>query len=757
MRLLGATLASAALAVALPSASQTPSASSSSSSGATEPCAVVSRILENSGAKIVAAEAAYKCLKSVPVAVKDDEELIDELKLLWQWHSETGWLKNPPSTWELGPLDLIGELDKIKKNLRSYDSEYDVQAAINRLTIRTGNYHFNYEPDILQVFSFQRLLGVATVSEDGTSVPKTYVSADLFAHKDDDSIDISPIKSINGEDVQEFLEKVADDSQYINPDARYNSLTDRGLQDSSWGYFVAQEAYQGAFTNLTFVNGTTRNIINVAKTRQNFTGIATGKDFFQAFCTGDISSWEADSEMMKKGHSKAAPLRRWAKRQTIPSDDYPKPIVKHSLGAVAGYFLSGPGLWDVAVLKIISFDLEVTGYREFQKVIRQFLERCTKANKKKLVIDLRENSGGETALLLDAFMQLFPDKEPFSAQRYRAQDQFKLVGEALDAIRTNETALKWAERNTELDIASGYSLRYWSYWNFVDANGKTFSSWDSFYGPHKFNDDEFSSIVRYNLSNSNPSSILPTNFTFTESSSIKKAPFSSDNIVMFTDGLCGSSCASFHEELKNIAGIKAVTVGGRAKPGPMQTIGGTKGGEVIPFSAVSDEIPQLLNATTQLGIAPDLDSPSILRLLDTEQVFLRVGDSYSRLQVQDQIRKGDSSQTPLQYIYEAADCRIWYTPQTLLNPEKAWAAAWNAHVNRTNCVAGSTGHNSSLSGGYKAYGAGALHGEMDKGKDGSSSGGGEKDKDSETNTASSAWKPSLGLVSGVVALLGLLL
>jgi hypothetical protein len=47
---------------------------------------------------------------------------------------------------------------------------------------------------------------------------------------------------------------------------------------------------------------------------------------------------------------------------------------------------------------------------------------------------------------------------------------------------------------------------------------------------------------------------------------------------MFTDALCGSSCASFHEELKNIAGVKAVTVGGRPENKPIQTITGSKGG-----------------------------------------------------------------------------------------------------------------------------------------------------------------------------------
>ncbi|PLB46888.1 hypothetical protein P170DRAFT_363387 [Aspergillus steynii IBT 23096] len=751
MRLFGATLASAALAVALPSVSRTISSTPSSTpSGATEPCAVVGRLLESSDTGFIPAESAYKCLKSVPVAIKDDEELIDELKLLWGWHSETGWLKNPPSTWELGPLDLIGELDKIKNSLGSYDSEYDVQMAIYRLTVRTGNYHFNYWPDILQVFGFQRLVGVATVSEDGTSVPKTYVSQDLIAQEDDNDIDISPIKSINGQDVQKYLQWVADESQYINADARYNQATYKGR--NSQNTFTVQESYQDAFTNLTFANGTTRHLINVAATDQNFTGIASGKDFFQSFCTGDISSYEVYSESMKKGdngYKKTAPRRRWTKRQVIPSNDYPEPIVEHSEGAVAGYFLTESGLTDVAVLKIITFDPEESTYKEFQSVIRRFLEKCTRANKKKLIIDLRENGGGETALLLDAFMQLFPDKEPFSAQRYRAQEQFKLIGEAVDAIWTNKTALKWVEDETSLFISSGASLRYWSYWNFVNANDKTFASWDSFYGPHEYNDDEFSSIVRYNLSNSNPNSILPANFTFTESSS-KKASFAADDIIMFTDGLCGSSCASFHEELKNIAGIKAVTVGGRARSGPMQTIGGTKGGEVIPLSSVSDDIPELLNATVQLGIA-DLDQSSIHRLIDTEQVFLRVGDSGSRVQVQDQIRKGDSSETPLQYIYEAADCRIWYTAKTLFYPEQAWAAAWNAHTNHTKCVENSTDQSSSLSGGYKAYGSGSLKGEMDQGEDGNDS-----DSAGKTNAATT-WRPSLVYVSGLAVLMGLML
>ncbi|KAA8644776.1 hypothetical protein EYZ11_005133 [Aspergillus tanneri] len=706
MRFLGVTVALVALAAAQGSYGTTSSTSSSTASDTSEPCARVSHLLRNSDSDYIPAEIAYKCLASVPVAVEADQKLIDELKLLWEWHSEVGWLKNPPSSWELGSVDLLAELDKIRENLGSYGSEYDVQLAIQKLAIRTGNFHFNYQPDILQVFSFYRSFAIATVSEDGTKMPLTYVAEDLILKEDDDSIRISPISMVNGQDVQKFLNWVASASQYTDPDARYNNVMYKANQISSAGSFRNQESYQGPVSNVTFANGTSQVFTNLAYSNLDFTEVTSGKTFFQQFCTGKVSGIETLLS------SKKSPPHRWSKRQTILHDDYPKPVVEHSRGAVAGYFMTISGFTDVAVLKIISFDPEDDTLSEFQKTVKQFLAKCTQANKKKLIIDLRENGGGSTSLLLDTFMQLFPDITPFSGQRYRAQEQFKLIGDTVSALWNNKRGRALANFQTAMDQGFSSDLRYWTYWNFLDTNGETFSTWDDLYGPHEFNGDNFTSIIRYNLSNSNPTSVLVPNFTFLEHSSTSTPPFKADNIVIFSDGLCGSSCASFHEELKNIAGVKAVAVGGRAQTGPMQTIGGTKGGEVIPLVSVSFGVSQLLNLTNILSTG-DLDQPIIQRLLNTDQVFNRAGDTISRLQVQDQVRKGDKSQTPLQYIYEAADCRLWYTAKMLLNPEEAWAAAWNAHTERTMCVEGSTNHSSSISGGFKPYGPRPLDGEMD--------------------------------------------
>lgn len=196
---------------------------------------------------------------------------------------------------------------------------------------------------------------------------------------------------------------------------------------------------------------------------------------------------------------------------------------------------------------------------------------------------------------------------------------------------------------------------------------------------------------------------------------------------MFTDALCGSSCASFHEELKNIAGVKAVTVGGRPENKPIQTITGSKGGEVVPVITFPQYAGIMLNVTNRIKLNSVKTNDATLQTLSTvDQVAVRIGDSSSRVQTQDQVRKGDKTATPLQYIYEAADCRIFYTPATYSDPDAAWKQAWNAFSDSSKCVEGSTGHKSSISGGYKPYGAGQVKAEDQPAAPASGSSGNKK-------------------------------
>ncbi|MAD87961.1 MAG: hypothetical protein CL912_33790 [Deltaproteobacteria bacterium] len=64
----------------------------------------------------------------------------------------------------------------------------------------------------------------------------------------------------------------------------------------------------------------------------------------------------------------------------------------------------------------------------------------------------------------------------------------------------------------------------------------------------------------------------------------------------------------------------------------------------------------------------------------------------------DQVRE-DAQDVPLQFIYEAADCRIFYTAEMLTNYSVLWQRAADAlWSNSSLCVDGSTGHSSSGNG-----------------------------------------------------------
>ncbi|KAH7389609.1 hypothetical protein DE146DRAFT_171331 [Phaeosphaeria sp. MPI-PUGE-AT-0046c] len=728
----------------------------------TEPCAAVASSLSRSSSSTsgIPAQLAFDCLNSVPVDTNGNRQLIDELKEVWKFQSELVWYKNPGSDWEYGSLDIIGELDSIKTNLGSFKSEYAVQLAIQNITVRTGNFHFNYVPDILQIFQFKRPFNIASISSDGKALPKVYVHEDI-ASLAAGNRRVSAIEQINSQDPYEFL-KATWFSQYIDSDGRMSNMFSKGDTEHQ-GAFALQDKYDGNSTDIKWANGSTVSFRNLAFSDLSFSRVRDGRTFFQTFCTGAVSGAVAQSATTKGKDADAdagntPDLSSWLrphvisphapgqvmtipqgdyhtrnKRQTITNALYPDAVAKDSGGTVAGYFLTGQGYQDVAVLKIISFSNpnssgETLYNNEFQAVIKDFLAQCERQKKTKLVIDLRENGGGATNLLLDAFMQLFPELDPFSAQRYRASEPWLKIGEAVNDIRSN-TDMARKYRTTVGETIEDTSLfRYWAWWHFRKADGENFASWDEFNGPLKLNSDELTVTMRYNYSNSDRVSILPTGFNFVNGT--RPSLFDPKNVVMFTDGLCGSSCASFAEELKNIAGVKAVAVGGRPEEKPMQTVTGSKGGEVIPMFIFPEYAGTLLNISSRIGISTlKANDATLSKIANVPRIAVRASDAASRVQSQDQIRKGDSTATPLQFIYDAADCKIFYTADSYSDPDLAWKQAWDAFSDDSKCVKGSTKHKSSISGGFKAFGAKDLtaddqpkapEGSGSKGKSGAS-------------------------------------
>lgn len=145
-----------------------------------------------------------------------------------------------------------------------------------------------------------------------------------------------------------------------------------------------------------------------------------------------------------------------------------------------------------------------------------------------------------------------------------------------------------------------------------------------------------------------------------------------------TDGLCSSTCALFMELMRHQAGVRTVVVGGRPVTGPMQAPAGSRGAQLYSVGDLDAdiEVASRINAT-----AGDILPP---RQLD---VFV----SQLTINLRDQIRQGED--IPLQFLYEAADCRIFYTLQTVYNFTNLWKYATEAAGTRPElCVAGSTGY-----------------------------------------------------------------
>lgn len=132
------------------------------------------------------------------------------------------------------------------------------------------------------------------------------------------------------------------------------------------------------------------------------------------------------------------------------------------------------------------------------------------------------------------------------------------------------------------------------------------------------------------------------------------------------------------ELMHHEAGVRTVTAGGRPSTGPMQAASGSRGAEFYS----SDDLDADFEFAEDINATAGALLPS-----RAEDVFFL----YAGINLRDQIRKGQS--LPSQFLYEAANCRIFFTPYTFNNLTKLWKYAADAIWTTPElCVQGSTGY-----------------------------------------------------------------
>ncbi|CEL06480.1 hypothetical protein ASPCAL09657 [Aspergillus calidoustus] len=647
-------------------------------------------IVKHTGTPVFDSSFVLACLTSVPFNAAVGSRLIRYLNDTLQFYSTLAYLADPPAGYQQPAVDLVAGLVELQHTIDGggFENEYDFENAIQRLLQAAHDDHLALVGGVLSPFAFGSPYAIASVSLDGRELPKVYVAADLFANQTNNlAWAVSPISTINGQDVVDFLTEFAAANSVgkLEPHADWNMLMQSGALDVQ-GYFEvfygAATFYPGNTLILGFENGsyTEPQTWDGLYYSPGDTGpLETGGDFYNFFMLGlypESYVANASTEVDDLVQSDDAPCPTAIPEPGELLGAYPAAAgvvpaasCTNDQGSVRGYFLNESSLAVLSIPAFVSYGEEGT---RFPDTVRDFLRRSRRAGLRKVVIDLQQNSGGQSLLAIDIFKLFFPAVDPFAASRRRASPWADVLGSAFTEY--------WQHLGDDETLWYTLLTNEWVAASRLDAeSGEYYNSWEEYFGPAgTYNGDAFTNLERYNLSD-NIFSEEAAGIDIDDSSSSPEL-YDAQDIIMLTDGLCSSSCALFIEMMHQ-TGVRTVVAGGQPHYGPMQGAAGTRGAAAYTAQQLDEDIEgtqYIRNVSTpgEVGL-PD-------RSLGLYLPFLGVN-------LRDQIHEHDPEHVPLQFQYQPAECRIFYTPKTWYNYTALWIHAADAIWSSPGlCIANST-------------------------------------------------------------------
>ena len=380
---------------------------------------------------------------------------------------------------------------------------------------------------------------------------------------------------INGGTVTAFLEEVLV-GECHDPDVCFNAMlyTPNFLSNrhEGLGYFAQPNLYPGDETEIMFDNGTTVTLSNYAEVIGNFTNVDSAETFYSRFCNLTLNETQ---EFRKSIGTKKEELREARASEDNIFEGYPASVMAMENQKLAGYFLNDTKMNDVAILSIPTFNpgSSISGPQSF---LEEFLNLCREKDMKKLVVDVQGNIGGLRSLGVDFFAQVFPDITPQPLERYRAHESANLIGKELAEFFSDKQILE-PDNATPL-IAEAYNMAF-NYKSYLRPNGEPFESYEKFYGPYETYGENYSAVHQVDFDK--PAHLYiddayPTPFG-NRSNSTDGLSRAFDDVIILTDGACGSTCSLFVDLMTRQANVPTVTFGGRPFYGPMLAVGETRG------------------------------------------------------------------------------------------------------------------------------------------------------------------------------------
>jgi hypothetical protein len=128
--------------------------------------------------------------------------------------------------------------------------------------------------------------------------------------------------------------------------------------------------------NFTFANGAQNQVPLVAQVSATYANFTTGAALFETACIPQNVSSSAKPES-SSGTSVATPLNA--------PKNYPAPVVRDQYNLLVGYYLEDPGMADVAVMSVPTFDtsgplldgtIPISGTADFADEAQQFVRKA---------------------------------------------------------------------------------------------------------------------------------------------------------------------------------------------------------------------------------------------------------------------------------------------------------------------------------------------------------------------------------------------
>ncbi|KAM0084548.1 hypothetical protein ACKRZS_003198 [Fusarium odoratissimum] len=494
-----------------------------------------------------------------------------------------------------------------------------------------------------------RNTALVSVSTDGIEAPELYTITDAELLNRAEA-EVSPVVSIDGRDASSYLKEIEDQVLSQDPGARYNTLF-FSFSGNPGGVLDGRNVYPGSnITTLEFRNGSTLEVKNMAELNDPGFEARNGKNVFNMYCRptpSNSSDNSSTSEPDVKHPLKSGPV------------GYPEPLIRDPYNQINGYYLDD----DTALAD----------------------------GRTKLIIDVSGNPGGDVDRAFNLFKLFFSSEFPYSANRFRCHE----VSEGLVKIFSAANRLAALENvPNNVDFMS-YSVAV------TPDQEAGFESYEDFLGDTTELGTPVSSLfASFNFTEASGNSDTPIR-GYAGRPLNRTQPFKAGSILIIGDGLCASTCSIFVNLMTNIGGVRALPFGGHPNGQPMQIMGGVRGSQTLTFDdiatvvsaakAVYRETPEKLEFITKeenerlMKVAP--------RPLEEFPIKLGAG----QVNLLNAYQDGDDD-LPLQFQYQAGDCRLYYTAENIYHPETIWKSAKEAIWGNRSCVKGSTGGTGSLEG-----------------------------------------------------------